>query len=288
MNMNVAALYVAYNPDAEYLLRSIEVVRRYLSCVIVIDNSEDNKRFCKHVEQGLEPLIILNQNQNIGIASALNKGCRKAIELGFDWVITFDQDSIPSDDMMGVYDEFLRKHTGEKIGAIGPKFRMNDADYVAPDQDIREVNTLITSGSLLSMSAFIQVGGFEDELFIDAVDTEYSWKLRKNGYRLYQIGSAVLNHNIGNASYHIRLFGKRLMTVTNHTALRRYYITRNSLKISEDYRSVFPEEAKQYRKKWMKQLIMVVCFEKDKLSKIRAIFRGYKDFKVGFSGKYPY
>lgn len=280
--MKTAALYVVYNPDIEYLRKSIIAISKQVKQVIVVDNSDNGKNYSDLFTNIDNRICLLVQNGNVGIATALNVGCRKAIELGFDWVITLDQDSLPCDNLVDTFEDFINKRQEDKIGAVGPSYTL---DHFTTNEICR-VNTLITSGCLLNLSAFKLVGGFKDELFIDAVDTEYSWNLRKNGYKLYKFGNVTLEHHIGNNSYDIRILGKRLTTVTNHNFIRCYYITRNSLKISRDYKNIFPKEARFYRKKGIKLFINVLLFERDKKNKIVAICKGYRDFRKGVLGKY--
>lgn len=284
--MNICTVYVTFNPDIEYLKNSITAIRTQVRYVIIVDNS-DNKNFQKEVKLLAEGnVIVLTQNRNIGIAAALNVGCNKAIELGAQWALTLDQDSMPPVNMVLLYKDFIRINEKVKVGAIGSRFTFSEEDKLVPSNIVEKVNTLITSGCFMNLEAYSQIGGFREELFIDAVDTEYSWKLRKNGYELYRLNNIILEHHIGSGSFHIKLFGKRFMTITNHNYIRCYYMARNSQQISEDYKNIFPEEAKFYRKKAWKKIVMVIFFEKDKLRKIQYIRKGICDYKKGNLGAY--
>lgn len=56
---------------------------------------------------------------------------------------------------------------------------------------------LITSGTLLNLSLFQKIGGFDENLFIDAVDHEYTIKSLLTGYKIIQFPCIQLTHQIG-------------------------------------------------------------------------------------------
>lgn len=282
--MKVIGIYVLYNPNIEYLQKSLNQTLKMLDWVILIDNSEKENDDLKSLGV-CGNVDILSMEENVGIARALNVACRTAISLGYDWAITFDQDSIPDDTFIDEYEHFLSTTDILSVGLLCPLCKMDDKDDIQKTNQIIEVNAAITSGSLMNLHAYSIVGGFKDELFIDAVDTEYCWNLRINGYKIFQLGNIVLEHHIGNKPFDIKIGNFRLLTVTNHNYLRCYYITRNSLKISHDYKKTFPSEANKY-KKWLKLLIKVILFEKDKCRKIHSILWGIVDYKRGIFGMY--
>lgn len=284
--MNINAVYVTYRPDIQYLGKSLERVLPQVQNVIIVDNSDtvDDQRKVRMLAS--QKVIVLTQGNNLGIATALNIGCKEAIRLGADWALTLDQDSIVPKSMISEYVTYIDENESGKIGALGPMFKFCPEDVLPSDGCVVEAKTLITSGCLINLQAFKKVGGFREELFIDAVDTEYSWNLRKNGYQLFKFHKLVLEHHLGNHPFHVRIFGKRIMTITNHNARRCYYISRNSKKISDEYREVFPKEAEAYRKKGIKQAIMVLLFENNKMEKIHMIHKGTQDYRKGRMGKY--
>lgn len=284
--MNISAVYVTYHPDMQYLTRSLERVLPQVQNVIIVDNSEAIDAQRKVQEIASQRVSVLTQGSNLGIAAALNIGCREAMRLGADWVLTLDQDSIVPESMISEYETYIEENSSKKIGALGPMFKFCQEDVLPSDGRVIEVKALITSGCCINLQAFQKVGGFKENLFIDAVDTEYSWNLRKNGYQLFQFHTLVLEHHLGNQPFHVRVFGKRIMTITNHNALRCYYISRNSKKISDYYQDVFPDEALAYRKKGIKQAIMVLLFEHNKMEKLYMIHRGTQDYRKGLMGKY--
>lgn len=285
--MKIAVIYVTYNPSVKFFLKSVNLCALKFEKVIVFDNSYKSSDDLYQTLKAFKNVEILSEGKNVGIADALNYSCRYAIELGYQFALTLDQDSFPPYNIRDSYENFLSMHSQFNIGAIGPICKMRYDEIVQTSNTFEEVQSLITSGCLINLSAFLAVRGFKGELFIDSVDTEFSWNLRKNGYKLFKLNNVVLEHQIGQQPYNLILFGKRLLTVTNHNYLRCYYITRNSLRVGNDYSTIFPKEAKNY-KKGFKLFIKVLFFEKDKFRKILSIFYGYIDYKRGLYGKYSH
>ena len=67
--------------------------------IIVVDNGSTNETI--NMLKALEDEItVIYLNENKGIASALNKGIDYSIKKGYQWVLTFDHDSIVTEDMI--------------------------------------------------------------------------------------------------------------------------------------------------------------------------------------------
>lgn len=92
--IKLAACVVLYNPD-DTIFENILTYGNYVDKLIVIDNSlkKNNLLIDKLNEIFESKLIYINNNDNLGIATALNQACDKAIELKFKWILTMDQDS---------------------------------------------------------------------------------------------------------------------------------------------------------------------------------------------------
>jgi rhamnosyltransferase len=64
-----------------------------------------------------------------------------------------------------------------------------------------------------------------DDLFIDAVDFEYCWRIKAAGFGIYRVPSAILRHRLGEGEK--KLFGFKLFRVPK--PFRHYYAFRNSI-----------------------------------------------------------
>lgn len=94
-----------------------------------------------------------------------------------------DQDSISSSNLIKcLMDDYVVLSRETLIGAIGtvPFNRLNHMIYETNScrnmGRIVQVKSLISSGSFVSTDILRQVGGMDETLFIDMVDSEWCWR----------------------------------------------------------------------------------------------------------------
>lgn len=288
MMCKVAAIIVSYNPDSN-LFDSINLLLNQVEKVIIVDNGSKEK-YVKYIKSINEDKIeIILNKENLGVATALNIGVRKALENGYEWILTMDQDSKASPDMVkkmfNVYNSINREERkdilsifpnflDERIQSIEENSNMNSYEYVDAD---------ITSGNLLRKEVFEKVGFFDDSLFIDLVDTDFCMRLNEKGIKMIKIRDAVLYHSLGESKTIKGILGS--FNTSNHSALRRYYMTRNRFYIWEKYKGLNSFTLNRDKKLFKKEFVKIILGEKDKVNKIKMVLRGYKDYKKGIKGK---
>ena len=283
----IAAGITLYNPEIERLKDNIKATLGQVERLYIVDNDSNNTAGIK-VDLALdERVTIISNAENKGVAAALNRMCNAAIEDGFDWIMTLDQDSLPENDIVEKYLPFTEN---EEVALITPKFDDdNEPDMIFSEKD--EPTTFIercnTSASLVRLSVFKEVGGFDEKMFIDCVDFDYCTTLIENGYKILRVNSAVLHHRLGEASevkFFIpigRLFGIKKLQKSfftyNHSPLRTYYYARNIRYYAYKHRNTI--DLKTEKRVYLKWLVLKLGFEKQKFAKLKAILRGKKDAK---------
>lgn len=287
----VAAIIISYNPDNN-LLDSINLLINQVEKIIIVDNgseSEKKKNINLIKDINNEKIKIIFNQENLGIATALNIGVKDALKQGYNWILTMDQDSKVSsnmiEEMFEVYstiDESERKDilsifpnfVDERIQSIEENSEMNAYEYVDAD---------ITSGNLLKAEVFDKVGFFDDSLFIDLVDTDFCMRLNEENIKMIKVRDAILYHSLGESQTVKSIFGK--FNTSNHSALRRYYMTRNRFYTWEKYKDLNSFTLNRDKKLFKKEFIKIILGENDKINKIKMVFKGYKDYKKGIRGK---
>lgn len=276
--MKIAGVVVFYNPSKD----NLNNIQNYLDSIdklYVVDNSEDD---INRVES-TDKIEYIKLGENKGIAHALNIGAKKAIEDGYKYLLTLDQDSKMKSsivDKMKVYLEDNKKD--KKIGLISPYQDIDSKDDKI-NGDVEDMVELMTSGNIINLEAYQDIGGFKDWLFIDCVDTDYCMNLHKHGYKVLRLNNIKMKHELGNLVVH-KLFGKEYPCY-NHNPIRRYYIVRNNLYINKLYKDLFPDYCAWLIRVQKGQVKRIIAFEKNKIKKLRMMFKGYKDFKKGKKGK---
>jgi len=109
-------------------------------------------------------------------------------------------------------------------------FAYRDSNNIVHINEERE--WLVTSGSLLDLNVFKEIGEFDENLFIDYVDTDYCIRLRKSGYKLIQFARPIMMHSLGITKDTLGY------SFYEHSPIRNYYIFRNKLYILTKYFSM--------------------------------------------------
>lgn len=283
---NVAGIVVFYNPTSENwgnILTYINAIKK----LYIVDNSDKSiANFGENLDAlKLETKTIISYlpNQgNRGIASALNIGCQKAINDGFDFVLTMDQDSRFDDLSIFQFLDLASSQLATDFGVFSPY--QNKFKAIQEEMEFSEVKTTMTSGNILSLRAYQKIGRFRESFFIDYVDHEYCLRLRKNKYKIIQCNRILLNHQLGDSR--VVKFLTREIAVSNHSPLRRYYITRNRFALISDYFFFDPNFCVHEIYIQMKEIIKIILVERQKLRKIKYSLIGFIDFLASKSGKF--
>ena len=90
---SVCAIVVTFHPDHD-VLENLSKLHKQIPNVVVIDNGS-SLEFVGHLRDISSRLgfHLVENKENVGIATALNIGVRYAQTIGVNWVFLFDQDS---------------------------------------------------------------------------------------------------------------------------------------------------------------------------------------------------
>lgn len=229
---------VTYNPDLNSLSKSLIKLVRQTDYVLICNNSAidlPEKMLIKGKSE------VINFGKNLGIAAAQSIGMNKAFkQLNADYVLQMDQDSVPDDDMVQqlfeAYNEF--KISKFRVGLVGVlDYDINSGEInVArlglgsdiPGSACKLMSQTLSSGSLISKDAYEKIGGMDDDLFIDGVDSEYCWRLINNGFTIIMNPNAKIGHRSGDGKK--KIMG--LLSVGIPSPIRHYYAIRNTFILS--------------------------------------------------------
>jgi len=294
----ICAIIVSYNPDVEVFNRLLNSLAEQVCHIVIVDNCSSNG-FVKWIQDRTVPsraIVYLDDNKGLGYA--YNIGIQQAKALNCSYVLFFDQDSLPSPNL--VFKLMSAHHKlrvqGHQISAIGPVFRDSRTGHLSSfirfawfhfqqigcdNSTLVPCDFLISSGSLCSIETLDAVGGMDDSLFIDHIDTEWFLRAHSMGYHAWGVCDAVMDHSLGESSKRIWLF--RWRNVYQHKPFRYYYIFRNSILLYR--RSYSPI-------KWLTGDIMrliqfvlyLTFFCESRRSYFRMILMGVVDGTRGISG----
>ena len=248
-------------------------------------------------------VTLLRNGENLGVAAALNRIFRYAAARGYEWVLTLDQDSCVDADFMAACGEYMNPEapaangrpecncaaSGSGSGAAAGSSSLCSAGVVSittlrrdrnsdwkneydPDAAAEEIDKCITSGNLVRVSAWQAVGGFNERLFIDAVDHEFCYRLREAGFRILRVNRCLLTHELG-ASRNVPWVGRKAI-VLGHSAWRKYHMYRNTVYM---LRFLPLSREGNWIESLCKTFVKTILYEDHKWDKITSSLRGVRD-----------
>lgn len=279
--MRVAGVVVLYNPDFKKLILNICSIISEVEMLFLIDNSDS---ICIKVDDLCKlsnNIRYIRNNENCGIAKALNQGAIEAIKEGFEWLLTMDQDSYFSDNLF--FKTFLSFQDKTNVVIFSPSFRI-ESQQLSQDNKYVDTDYVITSGNIINLSIWNKLGGFRVDLFIDEVDTEFCFKARKNGFRIVFFEHIYMVHQLG-VSYKVNsIFTGKEFLRYEHPPQRYYYMTRNRLIIIREYIFIYPSKCLVKLLHFPRMIYGIIAYETQRKQKIFYILKGVFHFFIGKKG----
>lgn len=278
--VKILIVTIAYNPTSE-IMNILDIIG---FPHLVIDNSDIENLWLKILclESGHDYLRL---GENKGVAVALNKGAEFAIEQGYDYIVTMDQDSKLTEEVLLQMIDFINHYKDIGNVAIFSPRHINPSDkYVKRREEYLNDIFTMTSGNFLNLQIWQKLKGFNDKLFIDLVDFDYNARAILAGYKILTINTIEMLQYVGeNAT--TKWVGKYGFDVWHHGKIRKYYQARNYNYIYKQYKNRLPE-VKLLKKIIRKMPIGIILFENNKLPKLLYYLLGVIDYYRGKFGKF--
>lgn len=298
--MSICAVVVTYKPDLEVLGRLLDALVPQVASLVLVDNGSDVdlQAWNKARQSNVDELLLLGENK--GIAAAHNAGIQWARYRGAGFVLLMDQDSIPMPDMVvrlrSAYTDLVAK--GVPVAALGSQFRDSDNGTLSkfvrvgvlgftlldcdPACSVVEADFLVSSGSLLPLTAIDAVGLMDEGLFIDHVDTEWCLRAKAKGFRIFGVCDAVMTHTLGEQRK--KMWFLRQRSVPFHHPFRYFYMFRNSVLLYR--RSYIPWNWKLADiAKCFKVVVLFSLIAPNRFACLKMMALGLVDGLKGVSGK---
>lgn len=267
---NISAGIVTFNPNITQLIKNVELILPQVDYLIIVDNNSLNIDLIEKIND--KKIILIKNRENFGIAKALNQIFEESKIKEMDWVLTLDQDTSVPTNLISIYSDFLQNN---EIGIICPNIfdvNIKNNDKYLCTEDVY-VNECITSASLTRVSTWEKAGKFDEYLFIDEVDFDFCFRVRKNNLKIIKLFNAIVEHAVGEITQ--RKFLWKTKNIKNHSAFRKYYISRNIIYVA--YKNNIKYKWIKSRKRFMRQVVSVILYENNKIEKIKAMIKGYRD-----------
>lgn len=283
MAIRIAGCVILYNPEQSVEQHIISYINK-VDKLYIIDNSENPAKNFELLTNHNFKIIFISDEVNEGIAKRLNHVCDLAIKEGFEFMLTMDQDSY--------FDESSIKNYFNCVDAFKDKMQasMFGASYKQKPVEINcsyiQVKQLITSGSIINLETFKIVGNFDENLFIDFVDTEYCFRSILKGYKLIEFFNIYMHHNLGQLSEQRSLKNLKKTNRTFHTHIRLYYMLRNFLYLNSKYKEGFKAELEIYKKDLLNRIKNNLLYKKERFRLLNLLIKAWKDYKKNKMAKF--
>ncbi len=297
----VACVTVTYHPDPAVLHSQLRALPAE-SIKVLVDNGSPKPllSILGALLADIANLEMISLDENVGLAAATNIGARHVSGLGKSrLLLILDQDSEPCTNSIASLAQAFDSlsEAGVPVGAVGPAlvdpatgrrhgFHIVDGlrwSRVDPDEGppVR-CDSLNGSGTLTDLVLFHRLGGLEEALFIDHVDTEWSFRMSASGRHLYGVPAARFIHRMGDSSMRVWLGGWRVWPI--RSPRRHRYLFRNALRLWR--RPYVP----WIWKAWMlpKLLITALVYAltgPSRWSQLKAMCQGVADGMRGIGGR---
>ena len=263
INREVCAGIITYNPNKRQLILNLNKMQEQVVEIIIVDNGSSN--YDEWAEELPETVYLIRNEENRGVAAALNQMCKIALNRKYSWCLTLDQDSLCPSNLITE----LFKCVDEKVAIVAPDIIYNNNEFFTSEKSgIESVDWVITSASLTNLKVWKEIK-FDEKLFIDGVDKDFCIRARKNNYQIIKNYNIRIIHELG--ALKCRKILGRIVYVTNHPAFRVYFMVRNAYYLDK---KLYLKTAKI---KTLKIFLKILFFEKNKMEKFKSIRCGIVD-----------
>lgn len=281
------AVISVFNAPPELRARALQLLDQVERVVLVDDGSAS----LDLQDVSGDKVIQIRLEQNLGIATALNVGVERARSLGATHVLTLDQDSdLDPDHVLDLLGALRREeHSGAPVAAAVPAYV--GGVHILMTEDGQPFDP-IQSGQLIPVEIFESIGGFDESLFIDAVDSEFTARARRAGFRFVSEEGVSMRHELGEA-VPFTIFGRHFVLagkprhVLYHQPWRTYYMVRNSLFLKREYFSDDKFWVRRRNRHMLEMVFACVLFGPSRRSHVLAISRARRDARAGTYGRIP-
>ncbi len=273
-----SAIIVTYNPNLSQLKKCIFSLFPQVEKIIIVKNSSEALDFSE------DKIIQIQLEKNFGIAYAQNRGIEKAFELGSEWILLSDQDTVFPENYVCDFVKKIEIFGKNKIYA--PTFfnevknqkepvSISFSNAVIPE-GTEPINVFhaIASGMIFHKSVYERIGGMDEILFIDYVDFEFCWRAKRVGIQTLCFPDIEIQHNLGDSFKTI--FGKKITIRSN---FRYFYMMRNGFYLSKNCEYLTKAEKKQLKKRTFIFAVGIILISSKKLEALKLAKNAVRESK---------
>src|SRR5829696_3287994 len=218
---HVATVVLTWNgrDDTLRCLESLERLDWPRHSTIVVDNGSTDGTTAA-VEAAHPDVTVIDTGQNLGFAAGNNVGLKAALEMGADFALLLNNDTVVAPDLVTRLVEEADRHPDagalcpliyyldepDRIWYAGARFDARrghngrhtgygERDYGQYDR-IREIGRATGAAMMVRRKVIEEVGMLDGELFLQVEDVEWSLRMRRAGWRIFFVPSGKVWHHV--------------------------------------------------------------------------------------------
>lgn len=176
--------------------------------VYIYDNSPQS---CHTYDDFPSSWKYISDTTNPGLSYAYNRAAEYAKKNGYEWMLLTDQDTIFSYNIIEKYINAINNN--QDIMLFAPQFKTTKDKWFSPVRLFHNINlhtnmilpgryalknySPINSGMVINVDAYMQVGGYNESVFLDYSDFQFIEKFKQK-YPHFFLLDAVCEQNFSN------------------------------------------------------------------------------------------
>lgn len=250
--------------------------------IIIVDNASSDNSMELLKEFNDDRIVVIFNSENLGVAAGNNIGIQKSRELGCDYTMLLNNDTVMTKGFINLLlsdneniavpkiyyygsDKVLWYGGGTFVKWKGTSVHLN---YKIKDEGIKfekYYDYAPTCCALIKNSVFDTVGMMDEKYFLYFDDTDWMYRAKQCGYKLRFYEDAVIYHKVS------------MSTGGEHSPISLYYSNRNRFYFIDKFKFGFIPKMFVYWSRKIKILLSKIKGD----GEWRYIKEAMKDYKCG-------
>lgn len=197
-------------------LEAINCILKNVNKLIIIDNASsiEVREIVKHICSTHKNCLFVQNEDNLGISRAINNAVRLAESLNAHFIFFFDHDVFISDFLFEEYAQAWRQLSVSfnRLGIVVPIVtddkKLFDRSIFSRNK-YSHVDSPINSGIMTTVEVFKEVGGYNESIFTELADFDFTSKVKGKNYKIMRINRVLI----------LQTFENKLLKVNGLTVL---------------------------------------------------------------------
>lgn len=255
--------------------------------ILIVDNASTNETYQELKLVNDKRLQLLRSEKNLGFTGGVNFGLKHVIETmpHIKYFFLFNPDALSCRGLIASLYQVIQVE--QNVAAVSPhilypdgnpwysgamlslnkgKVYNNPNNVKKPEREYYDVDVFSGCAALFDLQKVIEVGMFNEDLFMYYDEADLSIKLKERGYRIIYMPGLAIFHDV---SY----------TTKNITHLKTYYMTRNKF-------LVFNKNMSLYSKVYFMLYEFAYHLKNRRIRNAMYHLKGFYDFVKGKKGSY--